>query len=338
MSAALTIPAGTGLCHLPAPFTLERGGALDAAHIAYECFGDESLPIVCALGGISAHRHVSASDADPRPGWWQDFVGPGRALDTRRWRVVGIDWLGGRGASSGPEVDEHPDAFPTITTRDQATALALLLDHLGVERAHAIVGSSYGGMVALAFAAAFHDRVDRIIALGAADRAHPYATAFRTVQRRVVRLGQETGRTTEAVALARALAVATYRSAAEFGERFAGPAERRGGTFRFPVESYLEHQGRQFAATFAPESFLRLSESIDLHQVDASAIRTPTTLIAFEGDTIAPPDQIAALARSIGAPCTLHRIASRYGHDAFLKEVDALTPLIREALTAEVAR
>src|SRR5690606_36913399 len=203
VSAALTIPAGTGLCHLPAPFTLERGGALDAAHIAYECFGDESLPIVCALGGISAHRHVSASDADPRPGWWQDFVGPGRALDTRRWRVVGIDWLGGRGASSGPEVDEHPDAFPTITTRDQATALALLLDHLGVERAHAIVGSSYGGMVALAFAAAFHDRVDRIIALGAADRAHPYATAFRTVQRRVVRLGQETGRTTEAVALAR---------------------------------------------------------------------------------------------------------------------------------------
>jgi homoserine O-acetyltransferase len=338
MSAALTIPAGTGLCHLSAPFPLERGGVLDAAHIAYECYGDESRPIVFALGGISAHRHIAASATDPRPGWWEDFVGPGRALDTRRWRVVGIDWLGGRGASSGPDVDERPDAFPTIATGDQAAALALLLDHLGADRAHAIVGSSYGGMVALAFAARFGERADRLIALGAADRAHPYATAFRAVQRRVVRLGQETGRTSDAVALARALAVATYRSAAEFGERFDGPAERKGGSFRFPVEGYLDHHGRQFAATFPPESFLRLSESIDLHHVDAGAIRTPTTLIAFDGDAIAPPEQIAALAHAIGAPCTLHRVASRYGHDAFLKEVDALTPLIREALHVEVAR
>lgn len=338
MSAAITLSAGTGLFHVPVPIRLERGGTLDAAHVAYECHGDDTLPLVFALGGISAHRHVAATAADPRPGWWDDFVGPGRALDTGRWRVVGIDWPGGRGASAGPMADDRPDAFPPITTGDQAAVLALLLDHLGVSRAHAIVGASYGGMVGLAFAARFPDRVDRVVALGAAHRAHPYATAFRAVQRRVIRLGQHAGRTSEAVALARALAVTTYRTAAEFGERFDGPGERRDGEFRFPVERYLEHQGRTFAETFPPESFLRLSESIDLHDVSPSDIRTPTTLVAFEGDTIVPPEQVAALAHAIPAPCTLHRVASRYGHDAFLKEVAALTPLLAAALATEVAR
>src|SRR5690606_27918700 len=100
-----------------------------------------------------------------------------------------------------------------------------------------------------------------------------------------------------------------------FAERFGGPAERKGGAFRFPVESYLDHQCRTFAETFPAECFLRLSESIDLHAVDPAASRTPATLIAFEGDAIAPPQQVAEVARTIGGPCTLHRVATRYGHD-----------------------
>jgi homoserine O-acetyltransferase len=250
--------------------------------------------------------------------------------------VIGIDWLGGRGASANPASVEWPDAFPTVTTVDQAAALALLLDHLGVQRAHAVIGASYGGMVALALAAAFPDRVDRIVALGAAHRAHPYATALRAVQRRVVRLGLHTGHTSEAVALARALAVTTYRTAAEFGERFDGPSTVRDGALRFPVEDYLDHQGRVFAETFSPYSFLRLSESIDLHAVDPARVLATTTLIAFENDGLVPAEQVRALAGEIAGPCTLHRIDSRFGHDAFLKEPAALTPLIAAAL-AEVA-
>ncbi|MGH7505937.1 MAG: homoserine O-succinyltransferase MetX [Longimicrobiales bacterium] len=336
MSIAITLSPGARICHLPA-LTLESGEVLDPAHIAYECHGNADSPLVIALGGISAGRHVAATADDPRTGWWEPFVGPGRALDSDRWGIAGIDWLGGAGASAGPDRTAVPATFPRITTADQAAALAALLDHLGVDRAHAIVGASYGGMVALAFAARFPDRVSRVIALGAAHRSHPRATAWRSIQRRIVRLGQHTGTAPAALALARALAVTTYRTAAEFEARFDGPPTIRNGTPRFPVEAYLEHHGRRFVEAFAPESFLRLSESLDLHDVDPTAVRAATTLIAFEDDALVPPAQIRLLARALGGPARVHEVPTIYGHDAFLKEVDALTPLIRGALTAEVA-
>jgi len=337
VSAAVTLAPGTGLCHGAAPLPLARGGVLDPVHIAYESRGDEGLPLVFALGGISAGRHVSRSRDDARPGWWDAFVGPGRALDTDRFRVVGIDWLGGRGESTNPVATEDPARFPAVTTIDQAAALALLLEHFGIERAHAIVGGSYGGMVALAFAATYPAHVGRVVALGAAHRSHPFATALRAVQRRIVALGLRTGAGADALALARSLALTTYRTAAEFADRFDGPAVRRDGRFRFPVEDYLDHHGQAFAATFAAENFLRLSESIDLHDVEPAMIRAPATLVAFEDDPLVPPWQVRQLAAALGTSSTLHVLPSRYGHDAFLKEDAALTPLIAAALALEVA-
>jgi homoserine O-acetyltransferase/O-succinyltransferase len=336
VSAAITLAPGTGLCHLPAPLALERGGFLEAVHVAYECTGDEALPLVVALGGISAGRHVAATADDARPGWWQDFVGPGGALDTDRYRVLGIDWLAGRGASTGPTNASTPASFPTLTTADQAAALAAVLDHLDVRGAHAIVGASYGGMVALAFAATHPGRVGRLVVLGAAHRTHPFATALRVIQRDIVRLGLRTGAATDALALARALAVTTYRTADEFAARFAAPVPPAGAAARFPVADYLDHQGRTFAASFAPEGFLCLSESIDLHAVDPAAVRVRTTLVAFEGDTLVPPAQVRSLAEALD-DAMLHVIPSRFGHDAFLKETAALAPIVSRALAADAS-
>jgi cystathionine gamma-synthase len=334
VSAAITLAPGTSLCHLPAPLPLERGGFLEPVHVAYECTGDDSLPLVVALGGISAGRHVAATAADARPGWWQDFVGPGRALDTDRYRVLGIDWLAGRGASTGPANATTAAPFPTLTTADQAAALAAVLDHLDVPRAHAIVGASYGGMVALALAARHPRRVGRLVVLGAAHRTHPFATALRVIQRDIVRLGLRTGAATDALALARALAVTTYRTADEFAARFDLSAPPEGSPARFPVAEYLAHQGRTFAASFGAEGYLCLSESIDLHDVDPAAVRVPTTLVAFESDTLVPPAQVRVLADALD-DATLHVIPSRFGHDAFLKETAALAPLVARALAAD---
>jgi homoserine O-acetyltransferase len=334
VSAAITLAPGTGLCHLPEPLALERGGSLDPVHIAYECVGDETLPLVVALGGISAGRHVTSTADDPRAGWWEELVGPGRALDTERCRVLGIDWLAGRGASTGPANRTSRASFPTLTTGDQAAALAAVLDHLDVPRVHAIVGASYGGMVALAFAARWPERVQRLVVLGAAHRTHPFATALRVIQRDIVRLGLRTGTTDGALALARALAVTTYRTAAEFAARFDAPVPAAGAPARFPVEAYLGHQGRTFAATFTPEGYLCLSESIDLHDVDPAAVRVPTTLVAFDSDTLVPAAQVRALAAALD-DATLHVLPSHYGHDAFLKETAALTPIVAGALAEE---
>ena len=326
-------PARAGICPLPSPTVLARGGRLERPEIAWELCGRDGAPVVVVLGGISAHRHVTATRSATGAGWWSELVGPGIAIDTRRLRVLSFDYLGGNGRSTGPRC--HPQRpFPTVTTDDQADVLAHLLDHLEIARLGAIVGASYGGMVALAFAARHPRRLGRLVAISAADRSHPQATALRSVQRGIARLGLARGASEEGLALARALAMVTYRSPAELEQRFDGPPswDEGSSTPRFPVEGYLQARGERFAAGFDPHAFLCLSESLDLHRVDPRAIATPTTLVSVRSDQLVPPAQISGLARRLAGPCRLIEIDSIYGHDAFLKEVETVSRLLHRSL------
>ena len=292
----------------------------------YELIGQQHAPVVVVLGGISATRHVAASEIDPTSGWWDDIVGRGRAIDTRAFRVLGVDFLdGGRRADGRPR--------RTVTTHDQAANIVRVLDELRIDRVHSFVGASYGGMVALAFAERYPDRVDNIVAISAPHEPHPMSTALRALQRRIVELGLDTGRAAEALAIARGLAITTYRSTREFGERFdPSPVERSENDATFPVEAYLRHHGERFAARWSAERFLALSLSGDLHRVDPSAIRTPTTVVAAEGDSIVPGEQLETLAARLGGPCQLIHVPSTRGHDAFLTEPDAVGEIVRAAL------
>lgn len=307
---------------------LELGGVLEGVDIGFTLYGDPALPLVVVLGGISAGRNIREAQGAPHPGWWQGFAGDGRAIDTRRSAVLGVDFLGGAGASTGAL---GPD-FPAITTFDQAHAIAAVLDHLGVARVHGVVGSSYGGMVALAFASRHAERLGELVVISAAHESHPMATALRTLQRRAVRLGLDSGRIEEGLAIARGLAMTTYRTAEEFAGRFGTAPERTPEGFRFPVEAYLEHHGASFARRFSPWSFLCLSESVDLHRVDPARISTPTTLVSVEGDALVPPWQMRALAERLGGPTRSIEIPSIYGHDAFLKEVGVVSEIIHATL------
>jgi homoserine O-acetyltransferase len=292
----------------------------------YELVGPPGAPVVVALGGISATRHACATAADPAAGWWEGVVGPARAVDTTRFRVLGIDWLDGGRADDG-----RPARI--VTTHDQADALAAALEHLGIARVHAVVGASYGGMVALAFAERYPERVERIVVISAAHETHPVSTALRAVQRRVVELGLDTGRARDAMALARALAMTTYRGAREFVDRFdTRPDAVDDGSATFPVERYLLHHGEKFAAAWRPERFLALSLSADLHRVAPESVRVPATLVAAEGDAIVPGEQMVELARRLGAPNRFERLATRYGHDAFLTEPAAIGRALTTAL------
>ncbi len=339
-----------GVLRLAHPLLLEHGGGLEQCHIAYEVLGRPGLPIVVVLGGISAGRHLAAHRHNAEVGWWQDQVGDERAIDTTRFCALGIDWLGGAGASSRPARRLRPDTsaalrdarttgasapdppFPLVSTRDQARAIAAVLDHLGVASVQAIVGASYGGMVALAFAELFPGRVDCAVVLSAAHCSHPMATALRSLQRRVVRLGIESDNPTEALRIARGLAMTSYRTAEEFAERFTQEPRLDADGIRFPVEDYLEYCGVRFAEVFPPEAFLRLSESIDLHRVDPGKINVPTTLVVVKSDALVPPWQMRELARCLEGPVTLVEIESIYGHDAFLKEETLVAEVLEDAL------
>ena len=261
------------------------------------CRGPANAPPLLVLGGISA---------TPDLAWWPRIVGPHAPIDTTRYRVLSTDWL-------------HT---PEVTTEDQAAWLLDVLDDYGVEQVHTAIGCSYGGMVALALGALAPDRVGHIVAIGAAHRPHPLATAWRWIQRRLATVAPEEG-----LALARALAMTTYRSDRELDARFAGDPEALTG--------WLEHHGRRFTARFTAEAFVALSGAIDRHHVAPEAVTTPTTVVGFDSDLLAPPWLLDELVTRLPAAARVE-IVTPYGHDAFLKETEAVGDVLRRALTDRV--
>jgi homoserine O-acetyltransferase/O-succinyltransferase len=312
-----------GVLQVAGPTALHHGGTLDPLQIGYSLHGAPGQPVVLALGGISASRRVFDPQGG-RDGWWHEVVGPGKALDTQRVAVLGMDFIGGSGSTTGPVAG---GVFPCISSYDQAAAVIRVLDHLGIPKLDAIVGASYGGMVALAFGERYPQRVGRLIVISAADCAHPMATAWRSIQRNMARLGLASGHPVEALELARALAMTTYRSPEEFAARFRKPPRMEGARPVFAVEEYLQSRGREYAARYRPESFICLSESIDLHQVDATRISVRTEVVAVREDQLVPIADMRALTARL-PDAHLHEISSLLGHDAFLKEADQLRAIL----------
>jgi homoserine O-acetyltransferase len=305
--------------------TPRHGTSVREAQIRYALYGAANAPVVVVQGGISANRNAAARDGDA--GWWEPIVGDDRAIDTRRFRVLSIEWLD-RTSFGAPSSDE----LHAIGSEDQADAIAALLPELGIGRIHAFVGASYGAMVGVAFAARHPARLRKLVAIAGAHRAHPLAIAVRNLQREIVRLAATHGDVGSGLDLARRLAMTTYRGEREFAERCNGAPEFRDGRFRFAEEGWLEAAGARFVERFGAERFLALSESIDLHAVAPESVRVPSTLIGIASDRLVPLADLCELQRRCGAPAALHVIDSRYGHDAFLKETAQIGPLIAEAL------
>lgn len=318
--------AGVFACDLavkvPAGFRLENGDTLPQAEVKARLHGRAGAPLVAVAGGISAGRCPHVTPQGDR-GWWAEFVRPGGPIDLDRLQVLAFDFA--------PEAAAAPDRPLTITTFDQARLLALVLDQIGAARLAAFIGSSYGGMVGLAFAELFPERLDRLVVLCAAHRSHPMTTALRGVQRRILSLAADAGRPEEGVALARELALTTYRSADEFAARFddAAPAEAGG---LYPVCEYLTSRGRAYAGATSVSRWISLSDSMDRHRVTPERIVTSTTLIGFTTDRLVPIEDLRELAARLPQLERLYEIPSVYGHDGFLKEVVALNPLLRSTL------
>ena len=221
---------------------------------------------------------------------------------------------------------------------DQANVLALVHGTLGLEPLCGLLGASYGGSVALAFAAAHSERVLRTMVIAAADRSHPLATALRVVQRRIVQAAVADGDEASGIALARALAMTTYRSDVEFEQRFSEEPTITPEAVRFPVEDYIDHHGKTFARRFSAGQFLCLSQSSDLHFVDVHDVRSPVTLVSTDPDFIAPRWQMEDLARRMGAPHQLIKVSSLHGHDAFLTDEAQFSRIVANFIAGCTAR
>lgn len=293
---------------------MARGMSLEVERVTlrYRLIGRAGAPVLVTLGGISADRCMNQ--------WWSDLIGPRRAFDLERFRLLSFDWI-------------SRDDGLAVHSSDQAIALARLLEALGIEQVHDFIGASYGAMVGLAFAARFPQRIGRLIAISGPHQAHPISTARRIVQREILRLGAERDVPERGVALARALALTTYRPPELFEQRF---AQIEASERLESLHGYLRHVGVSFAGRFDLARYLSLSESMDLHQVDPASVACITHLVAVDSDELVPPAQLEALANALGGPARLHRISSLYGHDAFLKEPEQFNRLIRCIVEGEL--
>lgn len=265
---------------------MKRGGALTQARMAYETWGDldpQGSNAVLILTGLSPDAHVTSSDADPAPGWWEAMVGPGRAIDTDRWFVVCVNTLGSCKGSTGPaSVDPASGmlrrlGFPPLSVEDCADAAAHVVRALGIDQLACLVGNSMGGMAALAFLHRHAGLARNHINICGAARALPFSIAIRSLQREAIRLDPNwnQGRYDEAtypesgMRMARKLGVITYRSALEWDGRFGRvrlDSDRQDGDpfgLEFEVESYLEAHARRFVRRFDPNCYLYLSRAMD---------------------------------------------------------------------------
>ena len=336
------LPTGTGRVETVSlgPFTLESGTTLPDLVVAYRHDGPppDAAPQVLVI-------HALTGSADAAGDWWEPLIGEGRALDTRAVGVVCANLLGGRYGTTGP-TSLHPRTgrpygagFPAVTTVDQARAQWRLLDELGVEEIALATGGSLGGMVALEVALDRPDSTRHVAPIAAPAAIGPLAIAWNHLQLRLIEhLGLE------GLSLARQLAMTTYRSEADFAERFAGSVEADG---RASVVSYLDYQGDKLVDRFDPATYRVLVGAMDGHDIARShgglvgALhslgRAGVTLtgIGIEGDILYGPRQVQELveaAEAAGVRSRYREIRSTKGHDAFLVEWPQLTELLREAL------
>jgi homoserine O-acetyltransferase len=351
---------------LPGPFTMRHGGVLPEVDIVYETWGrltPERDNALLLLTGLSPSAHAASSAADPSPGWWEEVVGPGKAIDTDRFFVVCVNSLGSPHGSTGPaSIDARTGrpygiTFPVLTIEDIATAAREALRAIGLTRLRAVVGPSLGGMSALAYAILFPAEVDNLVTISSAARATPFAIAIRSVQREAIRQDPEwkggdyepSAGPVTGLRLARKLGLITYRSAAEWRQRFRRErtADRDGGIFgiEFEVEAYLEMHARRFVGTFDANCYLYLSRSMDLFDVaehggtvEAGLARIQarrTLVIGVTTDFLFPLDQqeeIAAVLKGLGRDVQFTPLPSIQGHDSFLVDMDRFCPAIGDFL------
>ena len=328
----------------------------------YETYGrlaPDAANAILVPHALSGDHHVAGRHdaSDPKPGWWDAFVGPGRMIDTDRYFVIGVNTLGGCRGSTGPNsVDPRTRApyggtFPEITFGDVVRAQRLLLGHLGIRRLHAVVGGSKGGMQALLWALDHADAVDRVVALACGLRQPPHALALNAAARFAVAAdprwkgghylpgeGPEDG-----LAVARMIGHVSYLSPAAIERKFgratvtgSGPSD----LVHWQVESYLRHQGDAFVRRFDANTLVRITRAVDRFDLVSRAAGlarsgAPRLLaVGFSSDGLYPPAEVRAVAEAAGPNGAYYEVATDAGHDAFLLPDESLFRQVRAFLAA----
>jgi len=334
----------TEIIHIP-EFTLEGGTVLRDVPVAFRSWGTLNEAGTNAV--VICHALTGNPEADD---WWSELLGPGRALDTDRDFVVCANVLGSPYGTASP-VSTNPDtgepwghAFPATTVRDTVALHRALLEALGVNQVAFAIGGSLGGMQALEWA--FHgDYVRGIVPIGVGGRHSAWCIGWSEAQRQAIYSDPrwQGGRyesdnpPTGGLSVARMMAMVSYRSFAEFGDRFGRDRADTGDGNSFQVESYLRHQGRKLVERFDARCYVHLTDVMDTHDVSRGrgdyfdvlrSICQPTLVVGITTDILYPLEEQRELAEAI-PKAELAVLDAPQGHDAFLIEQEQLAGKLR---------
>jgi homoserine O-acetyltransferase len=363
-------------------FTVECGETIPELEVAYETYGEftgDNAVLVCHA--LTGSAHVASrgrfEEGDQAYAWWDDIVGPGKAIDTTEYYVVCANVPGSCYGSTGPPAtnpetgDPYGTDFPPVTVADWTETQRGLLDELGVPHLHGVVGGSVGGMNVLEWAKRHPDHVERLIPIAAAARLDSQCLAIDAIARRAITAdpdwnggeyyGEDRGHPDHGLALARQIGHVMYLSKQSMEQKFSRRAAGRDAVRSFPadraatffpyrdVESYLDYQAEKFVDRFDANSYLYLTRAMDNYDLasgyesDADALAAfdgEAMILSFTGDwhfTVEQGEELAGAFREAGATTAHHVVDSDHGHDAFLVEPDRVGPPLADFLADGVA-
>jgi len=352
----------------PNEMKLECGRKLGPIMLAYETYGElngEKSNCILVLHALSGDAHVAGRHHpdDPKPGWWDNMVGPGKTFDTNKYFIVCSNVIGGCKGSTGPSsIDPNTGkpyglSFPMVTIVDMVNAQKALIEYLGIEQLLCVVGGSMGGMQVLQWAVAYPDMVRLALPIATTARLSPQAIAFDAVGRHAIMAdpnfdnGDYYGSPapTRGLGIARMIGHITYLSDKSMHSKFGRDLQDRTApnydfSAEFQVESYLNHQGGTFVKRFDANSYLYISKAMDYFDLarpsgdlrkELSRAKAAFLVVSFSSDWLFPPymsKEIVSALRRNNIDVSYTEIQTDYGHDAFLLETETLGRLVTNFL------
>jgi len=346
-------------------FKLESGEKFDSVTLLYEtygCLNKDKSNAVLITHALSGDAHAAGvHEGQSNPGWWDEFIGPGKAFDTERYFIICSNILGGCKGSTGP-ASQNPKTgkpyaldFPLISINDMVNAQKRLIQHLGIEKLLSVVGGSMGGQQVLSWLVNYPKNLASAVPIATTIKHSPQQIAFNEVGRQSIMADEywQSGNYYEGTVPSKGLAVArmighiTYMSDKSMAEKFGRQKKESGQPFKFTadfeVEGYLRYRGDNFVKRFDANSYLYITKAMD--NFDASSgrplqevlqgVSAKVLVISFKSDWLYPAYQskeIVKACKLAGVETTYCEIDSTYGHDAFLLEIEEESHLIKHFL------
>ncbi len=359
-------------------FMLENGKTLPALTIRYETYGTlnaaaDNAVWVCSPLTADAHAAGWYTEEDRKPGWWDELIGPGKAIDTDRFFVVCSNILGGCKGSTGPATvnprtgKPYGSTFPTITIGDMVHAQKELADSLGIKEYYCVVGGSMGGFQAMKWAIYSPEQVKRIIVIASSPRFSSQALGFEVVARDVITQDpnfnggdyyDQPQKPDVGLANARKLAHITYLSAIGMEKKFKRAQDQENKNHKvtyttpfdltLPIESYLRYQGTKFVDRFDANSYLHIAHATDAFDLETEYgsienafkdIKAEVLNVNLSTDWLFPPHEsrrITSALLNTGKTVTSLELDTQFGHDGFLIEVGELGKAVGRFLDSKI--